>query len=152
MAEIVPERVGPVASVSGPIYLLLFPIPIVCFLGALITDVVYSRSAQLMWLNFSQWLIAAGLLFGLLAAIALLVEFIASAATRIRIGWAHLILFYAALIVELCNALTHSRDGFTAVVPMGLTLSVIGAVLALAAVATLFFMPVPWGTRREVRP
>ena len=151
MAHIVQERVGPVASVTGSIYLLFFPIPIVCFLGALITDAVYSRSAQLMWLHFSQWLLAAGLLFGLLAAIALLVEFIASAAIRDRSGWSHLILFYAALIVELFNALIHTRDGFTAVVPIGLTISVIGSILGLAAVATSFFIPVR-GARREVRP
>lgn len=152
MAEMMQERVSRTASVSGTLYLLLLPIPIVCFLGALITDFVYSRSAEPMWLHFSQWLLAAGLLFGLLAAIALLVEFIANASIRAGIGWAHLIVFYAALIIQFCNALNHAQDGWTAVVPIGLTLSVIGSILALAAVVTLFFMPPVRVAGREVRP
>ena len=84
--------------------------------------------------------------------LALLVEFIASRGIRTRAGWMHLVLFYAALVVELFNALVHTIDGWTAVVPTGLILSVIGAILALAAAGTLLVVPVPWVARREVRP
>lgn len=152
MAETVEPAVSPVTSVTGPIYLLLFPIPVVCFLGALITDLVYSSNAVIMWLNFSEWLIATGLVFGALAALALLIEFIASRPIRVGIGWVHLILFYVALIVELFNAFVHTIDGWTAVVSTGLILSIIGCVVSLAAVATLFLVPVAWVARREVRP
>ena len=141
-----------VARVTAPIYLLLFPIPVVCFLAALATDAAYASSAYLMWLHFSEWLIAAGLAFGALAALLLLIEFFASRAIRAGgIGWAHLVLFYAALLVELCNAFVHTIDGWTAVVPTGMTLSIVGALLALAAVGTLFRVPVTWVARREVR-
>jgi uncharacterized membrane protein len=64
--------------VAGPTYLTLFSIPVVCFLGALITDIAYSASAFLMWLHCSEWMIAAGLAFGALAAVVLVVEFVAS--------------------------------------------------------------------------
>ena len=152
MSEVIEYREGGVARVIAPIYLLLFPIPVVCFVAALVTDIAYANSAYLMWLHFSEWLIAAGLAFGGLAALVLLVEFFASRAIRTgSIGWTHLVLFYAALVVELINALIHTIDGWTAVVPTGMTLSVIGALLALAAVATLFRVPV-WVARREVRP
>ena len=145
MAEIVGRPGSRAARVAGPVYLLLFPIPVVCFLAALITDIAYSASAFLMWLHFSQWLIAAGLAFGALAAVALLVEFFASDSIRRgKFGWAHLALFYAALIVELFNAFVHSADGWTAVVPNGITLSVIGTILALATVGALFYVPVRW--------
>ena len=153
MAEIVVRTESRVASVTGPIYLLLFPVPIVCFLAAPITDLAYSASAFLMWLHFSEWLIAVGLAFGALAALALLIEFFASRVIRSEaLGWAHLVLFYTALIVELFNAFIHTIDGWTAVVPTGMTLSIIGAILALAAVAVLFFVPVTWFGHREVRP
>ena len=153
MSEVIEYREGGVARVIAPIYLLLFPIPVVCFVAALVTDIAYANSAYLMWLHFSEWLIAAGLAFGGLAALVLLVEFFASRAIRTgSIGWTHLVLFYAALVVELINALIHTIDGWTAVVPTGMTLSVIGALLALAAVATLFRVPVTWVARREVRP
>lgn len=153
MPELVEHRKSWVLRVAGPIYLLLFPIPVVCFLAALVTDIVYSTSAFLMWLHFSQWLIAVGVAFGALAGLVLLVEFLASGGIRTRkFGWAHLAFFYAALVVELFNALVHSIDGWTAVVPNGMILSIIGAILALAAVASLFFVPFTWVEFRAARP
>jgi len=154
MAVIVRHTESGVASVTGGIYLLLFPIPVVCFIGALLTDIAYSAGAFLMWLHFSEWLIAAGLVFGALAALALLIEFFANRAIRTTVGWAHLVLFYGALVVELFNAFHHSIDGWTAVAPTGMTLSIIGAILALAAVGTLFRVSVTWIAiaQQEERP
>lgn len=152
-AEIAERTEGRGTSVAGPTYLLLFPIPVVCFLAALVTDIAYSASAYLMWLHFSQWLIAAGVAFGALAALVLLVEFLGSRAIRARrVGWGHLALFYGTLIVELLNAFVHTIDGWTAVVPTGMILSIVGSLLALAAVAALFLVPVRWIALREVRP
>ncbi|HZP86956.1 MAG TPA: DUF2231 domain-containing protein [Burkholderiales bacterium] len=153
MAEIVARTGSRMTSATGPLYLLLFPVAIVCFLLALVTDIVYSATAFLMWLHFSEWLIAAGLLFGALAAVVLLIEFFARAVIRAgAFGWAHLVLFYAALLVELCNAFVHTIDGWTAVVPTGMTLSVIGTILAIGAVATVFLVPLVWVEHRPVRP
>jgi uncharacterized membrane protein len=151
MSEMVVRPENALASVTGTLYLLLFPVPVVCFLGALVCDIAYSASAFLMWLHFSEWLIAVGLASGALAAIVLLIEFFASHVIRSEAsGWAHLALFYAALVVELFNAFHHTIDGYTAVVPTGMILSVVGMVLALAAVAVLFFVPVTWFRHREV--
>jgi uncharacterized membrane protein len=55
------------------------------------------------------------------------------------------------MIVELFNSLVHTVDGWTAVVPTGLILSIIGSILSVLAVATLFFVPVAWVPAREVR-
>ena len=140
------------ARATHPLYLLLFPVPVVCFVGALVTDIAYARSAFLMWLHFSEWLIAAGLAFGVLAAVVLLVAFAAHRATRARVGWAHLLLFYAALVVELLSAFVHTIDGWTAVVWTGMALSAIGALLALAAAGTLLAAPVGSHAWREARP
>ena len=155
MAEIITRRESGVARVTAPIYLLLFPVPVVLFIAALVTDVAYANSANIVWLNFAEWLIAAGLLFGALAAIVLIVEFLASRAIRTgTVGWSHLVLFFAALVVELFNMFFHTRDGFTAVAPAGMALSIIGVLLALAAVGTLFRLPVTWVVHRraEVMP
>jgi uncharacterized membrane protein len=149
-----------VARAAAPIYLLLFPIPVVLFLAAFVVDIAYAKSANIMWLNFAEWLLAAGLFFGTLAAIALIVEFFASRAIRANgIGWTHLVLFFLALVVELFNMFFHTRDGYTAVVPAGMTLSTVGAVLLLCAVAALLRVPVAWVahhrdvvTYREVLP
>jgi uncharacterized membrane protein len=144
---------GTAASAGGPVYLLLFPVCVVCFVAALVTDLAYAVTAYLMWLHFSEWLIAAGVTFGILALLVLLIEFLAGRAVRAGVfGWTHLLLLLATLVVEAFNALVHTRDGWTAVVPSGLALSVVGALCALLAVATLFRVPVAWvQPRRALR-
>ena len=51
----------------------------------------------------------------------------------VRRGWPAFALLLAAWIVEFINSLVHARDGWTAVVPTGLILSIVGAVLVLIA-------------------
>jgi len=116
------------------IYAILLPIPIVCFVGALLTDWAYQYSdGNLLWVYFSSWLLATGLLFGAIAGIVLLVSLGVDAGLRSAAGWGHLGLLFAAWVVELINAFVHTRDGWTAVVPTGLTLSLIAVILALAS-------------------
>ena len=90
---------------------------------------------------------------GALAALLLVVEFFASRAMRVgRLGWAHLALLFGALLAELFNAFVHTIDGWTAVVPTGMVLSIIGAILAMLAVAALLFVPIVWIELRSVQP
>ena len=70
---------------------------------------------------------------------------------RAKPGGLHLLLFYAALVVELFNSLVHTIDGYTAVVWTGMALSVVGAILALAAAVTLLALPVAWVGHRGAR-
>lgn len=135
MDETVARRpVRPIAIVRHPLNAMLLPIPVVCFLGVLATDFSYLNSGGgLIWLSFSSWLLLVGLLFGALAALVLLIDFIRSPAMRASTGWAHMALFYLALIVELMSVFIHERDGWTAVAGPGIILSVIGAVLILIA-------------------
>jgi uncharacterized membrane protein len=124
----------PVSIARHPIYSMLFPVPAVCFIGVLLTDIAYVKSGgNLLWLAFSSWLLLAGLLFGALAALVLLIDFIRGDPLRSGTGWAHLLFFYAALLVELFSVFIQERDGWSAVVPIGLTLSIIGALLILIA-------------------
>lgn len=122
------------------IYLLLFPVPVVLFVGALCTDAVHAATGDPGWLHFSEWLIAAGFGLGTLAAMVLLIEFITNAALRrAGRGWAHLLMFMGAMAVALANSMVHGSSGRTGdVVPYGLVLSAVGAALALGAAATLF--------------
>jgi uncharacterized membrane protein len=90
--------------------------------------------------NFSSWLLAAGLLFGAIAGIILLVDILRG----IR-GWSAFLLLLAAWIVELINSFVHARDGWTAVAGAGLILSIVGALLAIIAGWL-------WRSAVEVRP
>jgi uncharacterized membrane protein len=105
---------------------MLVPIPIVCFIGALVTDIVYAVSAEMMWANFSAWLLVVGFIIGVLAAIAGLVDFLSNPPIRaLPPAWPHLIGNLIVLILAFFNVLIHTRDAWTSVVPTGLILSII---------------------------
>jgi uncharacterized membrane protein len=135
MAETVAERPArPIAIARHPIYSMLLPVPVVCFLGVLLTDITYIQSGgNLIWLAFSSWLLLFGLAFGAIAALVLLIDFIRSPAMRRGAGWAHLLIFYLGLLVELLSIFVHERDGWTAVAGLGIVLSIIGVALILVA-------------------
>src|SRR3546814_19906783 len=59
-----------------PIHATLAPFPIVCFTLTLLTDIAYWQTWNLMWQQFSEWLLLAGLDFGALAALAGAVDFL----------------------------------------------------------------------------
>ena len=127
-------RPAPRTFARHPIYSMFLPIPVICFIVTLLTDLAYQGSGgNLLWLNFSTWLNAAGLLFGAIAGVALLVSLVIDVGLRRPGGWIHFLLLLAAWIVEFVNALVHARDGWTAVVPAGLILSIIGVILILAS-------------------
>jgi len=134
MAEIVDERRGKRVGIAGHPYSALFlPVPIVCFTGALITDLAYVNSGgNLLWLNFSCWLLLAGLLFAVVAGILMLVDLARLPQLRTNIGWGSFGLLAGAGVIEFINSLIHARDGWTAVVPAGLILSAIGAIVIMS--------------------
>lgn len=117
-----------------PFHIVLVPIAMVCFIGALATDLAYWKSAEMMWADASAWLLAVGLLFGLVAIIAAVVD----AFTR-RLSlmqgpiWLYAICNALILVLSFLNALVHSRDAWTSVVPMGLILSTATVVFILIA-------------------
>lgn len=113
------------ARIAGhPIHPMLVGFPITCFFGAFLTDLAYWRTADMQWANFSVWLITAGLIMGLLAALAGLTDFLTSRAIRgLRTAWLHGAGNGLALLLSLFNVFVHSRDAYTSVVPTGLILS-----------------------------
>ena len=114
------------ASILGhPVHPLLVPFPIVCFIGTLLTDLAYWGTADIMWSNFSSWLLSAGVIVGWFAGIAGLIDFAGDRRVRAqRPAWPHAIGNVVALILATINVFVHTHDAWTSVVPWGLTLSV----------------------------
>jgi uncharacterized membrane protein len=112
------------ATLGGrPIHAMLVPVPIVCFVGTLITDIVYWRTAMMLWADMSTWL---------LAALAGLIDFFGDRRTRaLRSAWIHVLGNATALILSIFNACIHTRDAYTSVVPTGLILSALVVVILL---------------------
>jgi len=77
-----------------------------------------------MAIDGTAWLLVVGVIFGVLAAIAGLTDFLGNRLVRSQTpAWPHLIGNAIALILAIFNALIHTRDAWTSVWPVGLILS-----------------------------
>lgn len=86
----------------------------------------------MMWADASAWLLAAGLLVGLLAVIAMIVDALGRRLSSMRGPvWLYTICNALILVLSFFNALVHSRDAWTSVVPTGLILSSVVVVFVL---------------------
>jgi len=111
---------------------MLVPVPISCFVATLVTDIVYSRTAAMLWADISAWLLVIGLLVSLFAATAGLIDFFGDRRIReLRAAWIHGLGNIAALVLSIFNALIHTRDAYTSVVPSGLILSALVVAILL---------------------
>ncbi|AZO12047.1 MULTISPECIES: DUF2231 domain-containing protein [unclassified Mesorhizobium] len=129
------------ARIAGhPVHPMLVTIPIACFVGTLLTDIVYWRTAEMTWANFSAWLVTVGVIVGILAALAGLIDLLGESRIREQpTAWLHMGGNLVALVLAFLNMLVHTRDAWTSVVPTGLILS------ALVVVILLFTGWLGWG-------
>ena len=115
---------------SRPIHAVLIPIAAALFLATLVTDLLYLWTVQVQWETFSIWLLTLGLFVAGISGIALLYDLLGRR-RLFRPAWAPLIAAVVGAVLELFNAFIHSRDGYTAVVPQGLILSAVVAVIVV---------------------
>lgn len=117
---------------AHPIHPMLVPIPIACFVGTLLTDIAYWKTAEVTWADFSAWLIAVGVVMGWIAAIVGAIDLFGNRGIRnLSAAWAHALGNLVVLVVATFNMLIHTHDAWTSVVPWGLTLSALTVVLLL---------------------
>jgi len=114
-------------------YSTFLAFPIACFSLTVATDVSYLRTVNLLWLHFSEWLLLAGLVFGVLAALAYLLE---SVIRKVRPRWLALTGGMVVMLLATINSFVHTADGWTAVAPYGVSLSIL-TVLAMIVSAWL---------------
>ena len=136
------------ASLHG----LLAPFPLVCFTLALLTDIAYSRTANILWVNASSWLLFAGLVGGGLALLLGIIDLLMR--RRDRAGpsvWPYAIVYIVVLVLGVANSFVHAGDGWTAVVPSGLWLS---GITFLAVLVTIWLgrtLSHRWNSDAEIR-
>jgi uncharacterized membrane protein len=125
--------------VRPPLHPTLVSFPICCLGGTLLTDIAYWKTAEMMWADFSAWLIAAGVILGWLAAIVGIVDLVGRRyATAPTPAWVYAAGNLTALIIATVNMLIHTRDAWTSIVPWGLALS------ALTVIVFLFTTWIGW--------
>jgi uncharacterized membrane protein len=122
-----------------PLHAVLLAGTVPLFLGVLLSDIAYFSSYEVQWKNFASWLLVGGLLFGGCALLWALIELLRAVPRGTRKGlYASLLL--AIWILGFIDALVHAADAWASM-PAGLILSVIVALLALAATALGFYNP-----------
>jgi len=120
------------AEVRRPLHPMLLGFPAACFIGTMLTDIAYWATAQMIWANFSAWLLLAGLVTG---GIVLVVGIVDAVRGRLSYSrgpiWIYVIGNLLVLGLSLLNAFVHSRDAWTSVVPTGIVLSIIVVLILL---------------------
>jgi uncharacterized membrane protein len=95
-----------------------------CFVGTLATDIAYWRTADMIWADFSAWLLSVGVIVGWATVVVALIETFAVRSPLCgRITWPYAIGSLVALILATFDTFVHTRDAWTSVVPWGLVLS-----------------------------
>ena len=118
-------------GIASGVHRFLGGFPTAFFTLALVTDYAYMQSGTLQYQYFSTWLIVAALVTGGFAVLAGIVDWITGPKGRRGFGW-HFGLTIVALLLGLLNAFVHSRDGWVAVVPQGILLSLATVVVLYA--------------------
>jgi uncharacterized membrane protein len=98
-----------------PIHPMLIPFPIVCFVLTFVLDIVYARGDTSV-ATASKWLLAIGLVFAALAAVAGLTDYLGDEKLR-RLGDAlkHMLANVTAVVLEIVNlALRWNNPDFIA--------------------------------------
>lgn len=134
---------------ADSIYCLLNPLPFGFFVAALIFDVIYARTAEVLWNDGAAWLNAFGLMLAIIPRVINLAQvWITSRRYASRGDRLYFWLYLLAIIVAIFNALVHSRDAY-AVVPVGMWLSAITVILISIGQIVMAVYGAPGGLARE---
>lgn len=117
-----------------PLHRILLAFPISLFTFALFTDIAYLKTAEVQWTNFSAWLITGALVFGGIAGVFSIVDFVLGARRGRSSGsLIHLVTLALAWVLGLVNAFKHSQDAWSSVGAFGLILSLLCTLLVMIA-------------------
>ena len=121
------------ANVMGhPLHPILITLPIGLFTAVFLCDLLYWSTAEAAFATAAIWLLGFGLLAAALAAVAGLVDFLNDRRIRnIGDAWQHAIGNVILVLVQLFSFYQRYRYGVSAVVPLGLSLSLVAVLIMI---------------------
>lgn len=120
------------AQIGGhPIHPMLVQFPIVCFIGVLVTDIVFISNQNAGWATASRYLLVIGLVMAALAAVAGLTDFLGDKRIQGSDAIKHALANVIAVILEVVNLIVrlHTNEP----IPR------IGIVLSAVVILILFY-------------
>jgi uncharacterized membrane protein len=122
------------AIAEHPLYSSFVSFPTICFVLALLNDIAYWKTANLQWQNFAEWLLFGGLVVGGFVLLAQIIGlFMRNRGDVVGPNWVQPVGTFIVLVLAFINSLVHARDGWTAIVPQGLILSVVSVLVMIIA-------------------
>lgn len=123
---------------AAVIYNALNPIPYGFFVAALVFDIIYVYSTNVMWAKSASWLIVLGLIAAIIPRLINLAWVCTDSSYRRRTSVkTHFWLNVIAIIFAVLNSFIHSRDAY-AIVPLNVIYSAITVFCLLIANIFLF--------------
>ena len=118
-------------SIRGhPLHPVLIHFPVAALVGLVATDLAFLFTSDDFWARASLWLAGVGALGGWVSGLAGLVDLVTvSRIRRLVAAWSHAILAVMLLSLATLNWLLRVEAGITQVLPWGLYLSLLTAVL-----------------------
>jgi uncharacterized membrane protein len=109
---------------------MLVQFPIVCFIGVLVTDIVFINNQNHGWATASRYLLVIGLVMAALAALAGLTDFLGD--KRVQGGDAikHAVANVTAVVLELINLILRLRTD-APIAGIGIILSAVTVLILL---------------------
>lgn len=135
LAQPLPDGTHSVVAVSShPMHPMLVTFPIALLICALGSDAAFVLIGDAFWARVSLWLLGVGTLMGILAGVAGTIELLSVAGIRHRASaWNHFVMAVMLLAVGFINWLSRLADAETAIFPIGIYLSFLGALLVALA-------------------
>ncbi len=120
------------AQIAGhPIHPMLIPFPVAFLVSALIVDLAYLATDNAAWATAALWLIGAGVIMALVAALAGFTDFLGERRIRaLSDAWMHFVGNLLAVAIAAFNWYWHAQ-GAAAVRPWGTVLSAIVVLILL---------------------
>jgi uncharacterized membrane protein len=129
------ETRNPVSSANlagHPLHPILITLPIGFFVATFLFDLVFWQSGNQAFATGALWLLGAGLIGAALAAITGLIDFLGDGRIRgLSDAWQHAIGNVILVLVQAFSFYQRYRYGASAVVPMGLVLSLVAVAIML---------------------
>jgi uncharacterized membrane protein len=112
---------------THPLHPMLIPFPVAFLVGGFVTDLVFLGTGDSFWARASIWLLGAGIVMALVAAIAGFTDFIGEARIRVLAdAWYHMIGNLTAVAVAIVDFLIRYGQGAEAAIkPWGVILSAV---------------------------
>jgi len=121
------------ASIAGhPIHPMLIPFPIAFFVSTFVCDLVFWQTGYPIWATAALWLLGAGIVMALLAAVFGFIDFLGDQRIRdLPPAWWHFLGNLAVVLIAVLNWYRRYAFGDAAVLPWGLVLSLIVVAILL---------------------